>query len=110
VIIGRGVLLCLQEIAAADVAVRIKQELRERLLRHVLQLGPSFTRGERSGELATTATDGIEALDPYFSQFVPQLVVSVLVPVTILAVVFPLDPLSGAILLLTAPLIPFLCT
>ena len=51
--------------------------------------------------------DGIEALDAYFSQYLPQLIISILVPVTILLVVFPLDPLSGTILLLTAPLIPF---
>ena len=51
--------------------------------------------------------DGIEALDAYFSQFLPQLAVSLLVPATILVVVFPLDPLSGVILLMTAPLIPF---
>ena len=107
VIIARGLLLCLQEIAAAEVAVRIKQDLRERLFGHLLSLGPAFARGERSGELASTAVDGIEALDAYFSQFLPQLAVSMLVPLTILVVVFPLDPLSGVILLLTAPLIPF---
>jgi ATP-binding cassette subfamily C protein CydCD len=107
VIVARGILLCLQEVAAAEVAVRIKQDLRERLLGHLLRLGPAFARGERSGELASTAVDGIEALDAYFSQFLPQVAVSLLVPVTVLVVVFPLDPLSGVILLLTAPLIPF---
>jgi ATP-binding cassette subfamily C protein CydCD len=107
VIIARGLLLCLQEIAAAEVAVRLKQQLRYRLVGHLLRLGPSFARGERSGELASTAVDGIEALDAYFSQFLPQIAVSLLVPVTILIVVFPLDPLSGVILLVTAPLIPF---
>ncbi len=53
------------------------------------------------------AVDGIEALDAYFSQYLPQLVISSLVPVSILILVFPLDPLSGVVLLLTAPLIPF---
>ncbi|MFH1183664.1 MAG: thiol reductant ABC exporter subunit CydD [Chloroflexota bacterium] len=107
VIVARGVLLWLQEIAASEVAVRIKRDLRERLFAHLLKLGPAFSRGERSGELTSTAVDGIEALDAYFGQYLPQLVISVLVPVTILLAVFPLDPLSGIILLLTAPLIPF---
>jgi ATP-binding cassette subfamily C protein CydCD len=107
VIVARGLLLCLQEIAAAELAVRIKQDLRERLVGQLLKLGPSFARGERSGELASTAVDGIEALDAYFTQFLPQLAVSLLVPATILVVVFHLDPLSGVILLVTAPLIPF---
>lgn len=71
VIIARGILLGLQETAAAEVAVRIKQDLRERLFAHLLRLGPSFASGQRSGELASTAVDGIEALDAYFSQFLP---------------------------------------
>ncbi|NIW43541.1 MAG: thiol reductant ABC exporter subunit CydD, partial [Gammaproteobacteria bacterium] len=45
-------------------------------------------------------------MDAYFSQYIPQLVLAVLVPVTFLFVVFPVDLLSGFVLLLTAPLIP----
>ncbi len=57
--------------------------------------------------MTTAAVEGIEALDAYFSQYLPQLVISTLVPITVLILVFPLDLLSGIILLLTAPLIPF---
>jgi ATP-binding cassette subfamily C protein CydD len=95
------------EVAAHHVAGRIKTELRERLFAHLIALGPAFTRGERTGELVTTAVQGIEELDAYFSQYIPQLVLSVLIPVAMLAVVFPLDLLSGVVLLVTAPMIPF---
>ncbi len=105
-IILRAVLSWGSEVSANSVAVRIKTDLRERLFHHLLDLGPSFAKGERTGELTTTATEGIEALDAYFSQYVPQLVITALVPLTILIFVFPLDPLSGIILFLTAPLIP----
>ena len=84
----------------------MKTDLRERLAAHLLALGPTYTRGERTGELVNTAVEGIEALDAYFSQYLPQLALAVLIPVTFLLVVFPLDPLSGLVLLLTAPLIP----
>ena len=84
----------------------MKTDLRERLTAHLLALGPAYTRGERTGELVNTAVEGIEALDAYFSQYLPQLALAVLIPVTFLLVVFPLDPLSGLVLLLTAPLIP----
>jgi ATP-binding cassette subfamily C protein CydCD len=107
VIAVRGLLLWLQEIAANEVAIRVKQDLRERLFAHLLRLGPAFSRRERSGELTATANDGIEALDAYFSQYLPQLVISVLVPAIILLAVLDLDPLSGVILFFTAPLIPF---
>src|ERR1700690_3152676 len=107
VIIARGFSVWANEISANVVAIRVKTDLRERLFAHILALGPTYSRAERTGELTTTAVDGIEALDAYFSQYLPQLVISVLVPVTILILVFPIDPLSGFVFLLTAPLIPF---
>jgi len=73
----------------------------------IIALGPAYTRGERSGELANTAIAGVEALDAYISQYLPQLVLALLIPLGMLAVVFPFDPLSGIVLLITAPLIPF---
>jgi ATP-binding cassette, subfamily C, bacterial CydCD len=94
------------EVAAGSVALQVKNNLREKLYRHLVALGPEYTRGERSGELINTAVEGIESLDAYFSQYLPQLVLAVLVPVTILLFIFPLDLLSGLVLLLTAPLIP----
>ena len=102
----RGVVLWAGDVTANRVATRVKTELRERLTTHLLALGPAYTRGERTGELVNTAVEGIEALDAYFSQYLPQLALAVLIPVTFLLVVFPLDPLSGLVLLLTAPLIP----
>jgi ATP-binding cassette subfamily C protein CydD len=71
-----------------------------------MALGPAYTRGERSGELANTAVEGIEALDAYFRQYLPQLALAALVPLTVLIFVFPLDWVSGLVMLLTAPLIP----
>ena len=107
-IIGRVMLLWLREIAAQEGAVRVKAELRDRLFRQLMRLGPSFVRGERTGELVSTATDGIEHLDPYFGRYLPQMVMSVLTPFMIVACIFPIDWLSGALLLGTAPFIPIL--
>lgn len=100
------------ETFAALMAVRVKAELRQRLFQHLLVLGPAYGRGEpgdeevQTGELANTAVEGIESLEAYYSQYLPQLALAALVPLTLLAFIFPLDPLSGAVLLLTAPLIP----
>ncbi len=103
---GRAALSCLGELAANAAALRVKAHLREALARHLLALGPGFAQGEHSGELVNTATQGIEALDAYFSQYLPQLALAGLLPLAYLVVVFPLDPLSGVVLLLTGPLIP----
>ncbi len=48
----------------------------------------------------------MEALDPYFSQYIPQLILAAFIPVIIVVSIFPTDKLSFAILLITAPLLP----
>lgn len=107
IIAGRALLTWVNEVSANAVAVKIKSDLRERLFKHILNLGPAYTRGQRTGELTTAAVEGIEALDAYYSQYLPQLVITALVPISILIVIFPLDLLSGIVMLITAPLIPF---
>ncbi|HSR35399.1 MAG TPA: thiol reductant ABC exporter subunit CydD, partial [Anaerolineae bacterium] len=94
------------EVAANAVAARVKRDLRAQLAAHLLALGPAYIRGERSGELTNTVVEGVEALDAYFRQYLPQLALAALVPVTVLFFVFPIDWVSGLIMLLTAPLIP----
>jgi ATP-binding cassette subfamily C protein CydCD len=107
VIGGRALLTWLSEVSANAVAVRVKTDLRQRLFAHILRLGPAYARGQRTGELTAAAVEGIEALDAYFSQYLPQLVIAALVPISILVFVFPIDLLSGIVFLVTAPLIPF---
>ena len=104
----RSALLWGRELAAQRGAVRVKSELRGRLFAHVLRLGPSYTRGERTGELTTTATEGVEKLDAYFGRYLPQTLLSVLVPLMIAGYVFPRDPSSAVLLLVTGPVIPLL--
>ncbi|HLV44049.1 MAG TPA: ABC transporter transmembrane domain-containing protein, partial [Aggregatilineales bacterium] len=95
-----------QTASAAQTAARVKGSIRRRLYDHVAALGPFYTAGERSGELSNTLVEGVEALDAYFSQYLPQLVLAALVPLIVLVIVFPVDLLSGLVFLLTAPLIP----
>ena len=94
------------EYFSARLAVQVKQRLRIALFEHISALGPAYVNGQKSGELITKATLGIEALDAYFSQYLPQLILAAMLPVAILVAVFPGDFLSGLIMLLTAPLIP----
>ncbi len=104
---GRALLSWISDISASTVAIRVKTDLRDRLFARLFKLGPAYVRGERTGELSATVVEGVEALDAYYSQYLPQLVISALVPLSILLFVFPIDLLSGVVLLLTAPLIPF---
>ena len=92
------------EIAAFHATARIKTLLREALLARHFALGP-LRRGN-TAESATVLLEGVEALEPYFSRYLPQMVLCVAVPLAILALVFPLDLYSGLILLVAGPLIP----
>ena len=103
----RALLAWAAEVSAMKVAVRVKTELRQRVFEKLMALGPSYLHGERTGELTTTAVEGIEALEAYFSQYLPQVVLAALIPLLVLGAVFPIDLLSGCVLLITAPLIPF---
>ncbi|SFR01368.1 thiol reductant ABC exporter subunit CydD [Desulfoscipio geothermicus] len=106
VIIFRAGLTWMGEVVAHRAAAQIKHALRQRLLAHLLALGPVYAGGERTGELVNALVEGIEALDAYFTRYLPQLALAALVPLAVLGFVFPLDTISGLILLFTAPLIP----
>jgi ATP-binding cassette subfamily C protein CydD len=106
VIGGRAAAVFLADGLAASAAVQIKTGLRQQLLHHILKLGPAYTRQAQTGALVSSALQGVEAIDPYFSQYLPQLVLALVLPLAVLLVVFPLDLLTGVIFLVTAPLVP----
>jgi ATP-binding cassette subfamily C protein CydD len=95
-------------IAAADVAITVKTDLRRRLLAHLTALGPGYLQGERTGELVTTLTGGVDSLDAYFRDYLPAIFTALFVPLAILLAVLPLDGLTFGVLIVTAPLIPFM--
>ena len=106
IVLLRVLFTFLNEFVAGRLAVFIKLHLREQLVSKIQRLGSGFLHGEKSAELTTTALQGVEALDAYFSQYLPQVLLAAMLPMTILLVVFPLDLITGIVFLVTAPLIP----
>ena len=98
----------LREVSALRGAERAKRRVRERLLAHLLTLGPAYHDGGHTGELVTTSVEGVERLEAYFARYLPLVYLGALVPALIAACVLWLDPLSGAVLLATGPAIPVL--
>jgi ATP-binding cassette subfamily C protein CydD len=94
------------EVTALRAAAAVKSQLRHRLTDHVLKLGPSWLTGHRSGEVTTLATRGLDALDPYFARYLPQLVLACVVPFAVLIRVGLADWISGVVIGVTLPLIP----
>lgn len=92
---------------SASAARQVKAILREQILAKLFRLGPLYTRRYEAGELSTILLQGVDSLDTYFSQFIPQVILAATVPLAVLLFVFPVDWLSGIILAVTGPLIPF---
>jgi ATP-binding cassette subfamily C protein CydD len=95
------------EVIAQRGASRIKRDLRMRLLRRLGHNALS-TSDERSGELAHTVVEGVEALDEYVTQYQTARLLAALVPALVFLVVLWLDPLSGLILIVAGPLLVLL--
>jgi len=106
VFVFRAAVLGGGEIAAGYMAAKVKVKLRQQLYQQIQSLGPLYARQQQTGELVNLMTEGIESLEAYFRQYLPQLVIAAILPVAFLIFIFPLDRISGFILLLTAPLIP----
>lgn len=103
---GRGLVSWLTELAAHRASAAVKSELRGRLLERAGALGPGWLGGQRTGSLISLATRGVDALDDYFSRYLPQLGLAVVVPVAVLARIVTEDWVSAAIIVVTLPLIP----
>lgn len=103
---GRGLVGWLTELAAHRASAAVKSELRERLLERATALGPGWLDGQRTGSLVALATRGVDALDGYFSRYLPQLGLAVVVPVAVLARIVTEEWVSAAIIVGTLPLIP----
>ncbi len=108
VIVARGLISWGEAIVANRMAARMKIAVREKVLTRLFALGPNYTRGERSGELVNTIVEGVEALEPYLSQYLPQVYLAVLVPIMMLIVIFFIDFPSSIVLLVMIPVLPFL--
>ncbi|MGW4670377.1 thiol reductant ABC exporter subunit CydD [Streptomyces sp. NPDC004324] len=103
---GRALVAWLTELAAHRASAAVKSELRGRLLERAAALGPGWLGGQRTGSLVALATRGVDALDAYFSRYLPQLGLAIVVPVAVLARIVTEDWVSAAIIVVTLPLIP----
>ena len=97
VVVARATVAWLSATVAARCAAGTKSELRAALLAR---------EGGSAGGRATLATRGVDSLDGYFSLYLPQLVLAVVVPVGVLVVLAARDWVTAAIVVVTVPLIP----
>lgn len=103
---GRAAAAWAFEVVGRSAAVRSLSRLRLDLVERRLRDEPAALDGVESGEIATTAVTGIDALETTFARYLPQVVLSSVVPVAVIALVASIDLVSAGLMLLTLPLIP----
>ena len=106
VLILRSVCSYFSAVTGFKVAEQVKRSVREQLLTKFSELGPAYCKQQQSGALAASTLEHTEALENYFSRYLPQqLIVSVL-PMLMIAVVLPVNWVVAIIFLITGPLVP----
>ena len=103
-IAARAALEHARTMVAHHTAARVQTRLREALYAHVTQLGPAYLARERTGEVVLSLVEGVQQLEIYFGQYLPQLAVAGLTPLLIFAFAAFID-LPVALVLLAAALV-----
>ena len=109
VMVARGLLEHWRVMIAHRTASLVQRRVRELLYTKIVALGPAHFGLTRTGDVILSLVDGVEQLETYFGQYLPQLFVAALTPVVILAFMIFLDVptalvlVAFALLTLTAP-------
>ncbi|MEY9776183.1 thiol reductant ABC exporter subunit CydD [Arthrobacter sp. MW3 TE3886] len=101
----RSLTVWAQSVASRRAALGVKEELRSQLLEQALRNG-TRSAGPADGGLAVLATRGLDALDNYYTQFLPALVNCAAIPLLLGARILFADWVSAVVIVLTVPLVP----
>jgi thiol reductant ABC exporter CydD subunit len=104
----RAGLLFSSELLAQRAASRLKSQLRRDVTARLFELGPARVSAERSGDLASTLVNGLEALDAWMTSYLPARSLAAAVPFLVLAVVLVLDPPTALVLVFAGPVLVLL--
>lgn len=96
-----------REVAGYRCGEQIRLHIRELIINRLHQLGPAFIKGRPAGSWASLILEQVEEMQDFFARYLPQMALSVLIPLVILVAVFPFNWAAGLIFLVTAPLVPF---
>ncbi len=102
----RAGLSYLGETAGIRAASRIREAVFARLIDRLIALGPVRISGLAAGDLASTLSDAVAGIEPYYRRWLPAASAARSVPIAFLIAIFLTDWRSGLIFLVTLPLLP----
>ncbi|WP_264875287.1 heme ABC transporter permease/ATP-binding protein CydD [Vibrio agarivorans] len=95
-----------REVAGFRCGEQIRVVIRQQILDKLESLGPAYIKGKPAGAWATLLLEQVDDMQDFFARYLPQMSLSVFVPLIILVVVFPVNWAAGLIFVITAPLVP----
>jgi ATP-binding cassette, subfamily B, bacterial len=102
VVVLRGIVDHHRAMISHQTATRVQEELRGRLYDKIAALGPAWFAGERTGGVMLSIVDGVEQLQTFFGQYIPQLSIAVLTPIAIFVFIAFWDVPVAAVMLFFA--------
>lgn len=97
-LLTRAALLWCAEIAVQTTAQQTKEHLRERLTAHLAALGPGVTLRQQTGDIQAVLVAGVEALESYYSRYMPAIFIAIFGCAGVLAVLAWVDWPSALLL------------
>src|SRR3984957_14279490 len=101
-VISRGLLDHYRTVIAHNTAAVVQTDLRGKLYDKIAALGPAWFAGERTGGVMLSVVDGVEQLQTFFGQYVPQVCIAVLTPLAIFVFIAFWDVPVAAVMLVFA--------
>ncbi|PAD25377.1 thiol reductant ABC exporter subunit CydD [Niallia circulans] len=89
-----------------SIASKVKGETRKNLLAKYTANSVQLNEKGQTGEKVSMLLDGVDEMDSFYSQFIPQVMQSTFVPLLMLLVILTQHVNSGIILMVSAPFIP----
>lgn len=105
-LIVRAVCSFLQEKLSYLASKSVKKRLREMIFSKLLRLGSGYREKVSTSEVVQVSVEGIDQLETYFGQYLPQFFYAMIAPVTLFVMLSFVSFKSALVLLICVPLIP----
>lgn len=105
-LIVRAVCSFLQEKFSYLASKSVKKRLREMIFSKLLRLGSGYREKVSTSEVVQVSVEGIDQLETYFGQYLPQFFYAMIAPMTLFVMLSFVSFKSALVLLICVPLIP----
>ncbi len=106
IIVTRAGLGWWREVAGFKAGAAVRGQVRKALMDHIVRVGPVGISHLPTGLLVSSALEQVDALHNFIARYLPQMALAALLPMVLLAFIFPISWAAGGVLLVAAPLIP----